>query len=68
MFAAGAEPELDLALDDVERIRVLPVDVRVGPALPGLVPRPRHDELRIVDQDEDVPRLVIADRLALAGA
>jgi hypothetical protein len=40
----------------------------VGPALSRLVPRPRHHELRLVDQDEDVPRVAIADRLALAGA
>ena len=68
VLGAGAEPELDLALDDVERVGVLPVNVRVGAALSGLVPRPRHDELRLVDDDADVPRLAIADRLALAGA
>jgi hypothetical protein len=66
VLGAGPEPELDLALDDVERVRVLPVDVRVGPALPGLVARPRHDELRLVDEDEDVPRSTVADCLALA--
>jgi len=65
---AGPEPEFDLALDDVERIGVLAVEVRVRAAFPSFVSSPRHDELRLVDEDEDVPRLAIADRLALAGA
>jgi hypothetical protein len=47
---------------------MLPVDVRIGSGLARLIACPRHRQLRLVDQDEDVPRVAIADRLALAGA
>ena len=62
----GAEAELDLAFEHVERVRVLPVHVWVRAFLAGLVAEPRDDDLREVAEDRDLPLGPIGGLLALA--
>ena len=61
------EPEVDLALEDVERVGVLPVDVGLRAFLAGLVAEPRHDQLFEVAEDPQRPLGPVGGRLALAG-
>jgi len=61
-----AEPEVDLSIQDVERVRVLPVDMRVGAFFAGLVAKPRHDQLLELAEDPQRPLGTIGGRLALA--
>ena len=63
-----AESELDLSFEDVERIRVLPVDMRVRAFFAGLIAKPRHDQLLEVAEDPQRPLGAIGGRLALAGS
>jgi len=63
-----AEAEVDLSLEDVERVRVLPVDVRVWALLTGLVAKPRHDQLLELAEDPQRPFGTVGGRLALAGS
>jgi len=65
--ALGAEHELDLTLEDVERVGVVVVNVRLGPLLAGLVPKPRHDHRLEVGEDPQRPLGPVRGRLALAG-
>ena len=62
-----AEAEVDLSFQDVERVRVLPVDVRVRAVLAGLVAKPRHDQLFELAEDPQCPFGTVGGRLALAG-
>ncbi len=62
-----AEAEVDLSFEDVERVRVFPVDVRVGAVLAGLVAKPRHDQLLELAEDSQRPLGTVGGRLALAG-
>jgi len=62
-----AEPEVDLSLEDVERVRVLPVDVWIRALLAGLVAKPRHDQLLELAEDPQRPLGTVGGRLALAG-
>ena len=63
----GPELELDFALQNVERIRVQPVDVRIGAFLAGLVAEPRDDYLLQLGEDPQRPFRAIGDGLALTG-
>lgn len=62
---AHAEPEL--ALDDEERVDVPVVDVRVGTALAGLVPRPRHVDQRVLGERAHRARGPVRHRRAVVG-
>ena len=62
-----AEPELELAREDIERVHVLPVDVRVRAALARLIPRPGRVEKLMREEDPDRTLGPIGDRLALPG-
>src|SRR5207237_1175789 len=64
---ARPEPELELALEDVERVRVPEVDVRVRPLLAGRVPEPGHRQLLAVDQEPKRSPRLVEDGLALTG-
>jgi hypothetical protein len=66
-FQVGPELELDFAFQNVERIRVLPVDVRVGSFLAGLVAEPRDDYLLQLSENPQRPFRAIGDGLALTG-
>ena len=61
----GAETEVDLPLEDVESVRVLPVNVRVRALLARLVAEPRHDQLLELAEDPQRPLGTIGGRLAL---
>ena len=63
-----AETELELALEDVERVRVLAVDVRIRTFLAGLVAEPGDRQLLAVGEEPERPLRFIDDRLALAGS
>ena len=64
----GPEPDLQLPLEHVEGVGVLPVDVRVGAFLAGLVAEPRDDQLLELGEDAQRPLGSVDDGLALAGA
>ena len=61
------ERQLDLALEHVERVGVVVVDVRVGAVLAGLVAEPAHDQLLELAQDADRPLGAVGHDLAFAG-
>jgi hypothetical protein len=63
----GPERELDLALEHVERVRVVVVDVRLGAFLARLVAEPRDDQGLELDEDAQRPLGPIGGRLAFAG-
>jgi len=63
----GAQRELDLALEHVERVRVVVVDVRVGALLARLVAEPGDDERLEVGENPECPLGPVRSRLALAG-
>ena len=63
-----AEPELELPFEDVERVRVLSVDVRLRTLLARLVAEPSQRQLIAVGEDADRPLRPVEDRLALAKA
>jgi hypothetical protein len=56
-----------LALEHVEGIRVLTVDVGLGAALAGLVARPSHVEQLVRQQQPKSARGLVGDHLTLAG-
>jgi hypothetical protein len=62
-----AERERQLALEHVERVRVLAVNVRVGPALARRVARPGHRDLLAVGEKDDLPPLPLGDLLSVAA-
>jgi len=62
------ESEFDLALQHVESVRVVPVDVRIRAFLARLIAKPRHDQLLELGEDAQRPLRTVCDRLALAGA
>jgi len=62
-----AEAEVDLSLEDVERVRVLAVDVGVRAFLAGLVAEERDDQLVELAEDRDRPLGTIGGLLAFAG-
>ena len=62
-----ADLEGELALEDVERIDVMEVDVRFGATLADRVTRPGDREPLVVAEDPQLPRRRVRDRLALAG-
>ena len=62
-----AERDFDLALEDVEGIGVVVMDVGVRPLLAGRVAEPRHDHVVEVGEDPEGLLRPIGDRLALAG-
>ena len=64
----GAESEVDLAFEGIERVRVLPVDVRIRPFLARLIAEPRDDQLFELAEDPQRPLGAIGGRLAVAGA
>jgi len=64
----GPEPEFDLALENVEGVRVVPMDVRVRTFLARFVAEPRDDQLLELGQDAQRPLRPVSDRLAFAGA
>jgi hypothetical protein len=63
----GPERELEVALEEVEGVGVVSVDVRVGALLARLVPEPGHDQLFRLGLDPQRPLPAVGDRLALAG-
>ena len=63
----GAERDFDLALEHVEGVGVVMVDVRVRPFLAGLVAEPRHDHVVELAEDPQRPLGTVGDGLALAG-
>ena len=62
-----ADCELDLAFEDVERIGVGLVDVRVDRPVPRLALELEHLELVALELDVELP-LRVGQRLALSGA
>jgi hypothetical protein len=62
-----AEPQLELALEDVERVRVVVVNVRVRALFAGLVAEPGHDQVVEVGQDAKGALRPVGDDLALPG-
>ena len=48
--AVGPDPELQLALDDIEGVDVLVVDMQVGSALPCVIARPRDIEQWVITE------------------
>ena len=63
----GADPESELTLEHVERVRVLPVDVGLGAAFSGLVASPRDVEQLMSQEQPDSSLGLVHDGLALAG-
>ena len=63
----GAEPHGELALEHVEHVRVLPVDVEVGAVATGGETRPRRVQGLVVGEDLDPPVGGVADDLAARG-
>ena len=63
----GAERDLDLALEHVEGVGVVVVDVLVRPLLARRVAEPGHDRLVELAQDPKGLRRPVDDGLALAG-
>jgi len=63
-----AKPEVDLSLEDVERVRVLPVDVWVRTLLAGLVAKERDNQLLELAEDRDRPLGAVGRRFAFAGS
>ena len=63
-----AKPEVDLSLEDVERVRVLPVDVWVRTLLAGLVAKERDNQLLELAEDRDRPLGAVGRRFALTGS
>jgi hypothetical protein len=63
----GAEHELELTLQDVERVGVVMMDVRVGPVLARRVAEPRHDQLVELGQDPERLLRPVGRRLAFTG-
>ena len=59
--------ELHVALEHVEGVYVLFVDVWLGAALAGLVARPRHVEQLVREQQPKSARGLVCDHLTLAG-
>ena len=64
---SGPMPEGQLALQHVERVRVLPVDVRLGTALGRPEVRPRDIEQVVREEQPDCVIGVVADGFALTG-
>ena len=62
-----ADAEGQLALEHVEGVRVLPVDVRLGAALAGPEARPGDVEVLVREEDEDVVLRPGVHDLSLAG-
>ena len=64
----GADEEGELALEHVEEVGVVPMDVRARAVAVRAEPRPGHAQLVAVAEDLDPPLRGVADDLALAGA
>ena len=62
-----AERHFDLALENVEGVRVVEMDVGLGPFLTGLVAEPGHDHVVELGEDPQRPLRPVGDGLALAG-
>lgn len=62
------EPEVDLALENVEPVGVLPVNMGLGAFLARFVAEPRHDQLFEVAEDSQRPFGPVGSRLAFAGS
>ncbi len=62
----GADTEGQLALEHIEGVRVLPVDVGLGAAFPGLVASPRDVEQVMSQEHPDGSPGLVHDGLALA--
>ena len=62
-----ADAEGQLTLEHVERVSVLPVDVRLGAALAGPEAGPGDIEVLVREKDEDVVLRTGVHDLALAG-
>jgi hypothetical protein len=63
-----AELEEELAIEDVERVGVLIVDVRFRPALAGRIARPGRIDERVLADDPHLPLGLAGNHLAFAGA
>ena len=63
----GADPERQLALEDVEGIEMLAVDVRIGAALASFVACPRDVEQLVGEEDSQRALWLLDDQLTLAG-
>ena len=66
-FDVGADPELQLAFEDVERVDMLVVDVRVWPAFSRLVPGPGGVEQRVLAERAHRASRALRDRRGLFG-
>ena len=62
-----AEPHRELALEHVEAVDVVAVDVEVGAQAVRREPRPRRVDRLVVGEDLDTPLGRVADHLAAAG-
>ena len=62
-----AEPHGELALEDVEEVDVVVMDVEVSAYAAPPEPRPGCVERRVVGDDLDAPAGRVADHLAAAG-
>jgi len=63
----GAERELELPFEHVERVRVVVMDVRVGACFTWLVAEPGDDQRLELGEDPERPLGPVRGRLALAG-
>ncbi len=63
----AAQHERQLASDHVEGVRVLAMDVQIGPALSRPIAHPRDRDVVPFGQDDEVAVLSLGDRLTLAG-
>ena len=63
-----AESNRELPLEHVERVAVLPVDVRLRAALPGRMARPGDGQPFVVAEDPQLAVRPVGDRLAFTGA
>jgi len=66
-LALDAEPERQLAVENVEEVGVVVVDVQVGAVATGGEARPRRVQPGVVGEDLDAPVGRVADDLAAAG-
>ena len=64
----GPYSENELSLENVERVAVLPVDVRLRSALPGRMARPGDGQPVVVAENPQLAVRPVGDRLAFTGA
>ena len=67
LLPLGSEADRQLAVEHVEEVGVMSVDVGIRAVASGPEPRPRDAQLIAVAEDLDPPPGGVADDLSLAG-